>query len=173
MSIRISEDGSIISSEGEIQQGQNPLIGEDGSIRLGEQSAPASRSTYNGIRRPPSSPLSNSADDQQAIPSSETNADTLPSRHVTSRGSSRQASTIEFELQVKKAELGTCVRPAPIVVCVIFILLSILLSSFYPAIVSACAAVFVVKDLVRRSQVAAEVQHLESELSMARSGGTQ
>ena len=48
MSIRIGEDGSIISSEGEIQQGQNPLIGEDGSIRLNEQSASGGRSSYGG-----------------------------------------------------------------------------------------------------------------------------
>lgn len=82
-------------------------------------------------------------------------------------------STIEYELQVKKAELGRCIRPAPIVVCVIFILLSILMSSFVPAIVSACAAVFIVMDFVRRSQVAEEVQRLEGELEKAQSGGVQ
>lgn len=64
-------------------------------------------------------------------------------------------------------------RPVPIVVCVIFILLSILMSSFVPAVVSACAAIFIVMDFVRRSQVADEVQQLESELGRVQSGGAQ
>ena len=173
MSIRIGEDGSIISSEGEIQQGQNPLIGEDGSIRLSEQSASGGRSSYGGARTPPSSPLTNSTNGQRTGSSSEASENAPLSDHAASRGSSRPVSTIEYELQVKQAELRRCIRPVPIVVCVIFILLSILMSSFVPAIVSACAAVFIVMDFVRRSQVADEVQQLESELGRARSGGAQ
>lgn len=173
MSIRIGEDGSIISSEGEIQQGQNPLIGEDGSIRLNEQPTSGGRSSYGGVRRPPSSPLMNSTNGQQAGSSSEVSENVPSSNHVASRRRSRSASTIEYELQVKKAELGRCIRPAPIVVCVVFILLSILMSSFVPAIVSACAAVLIVMDFVRRSQVADEVQQLESELGSVQGGGAQ
>ena len=173
MSIRIGEDGSIISSEGEIQQGQNPLIGEDGSIRLNDQPTPGRRASYGGARRPPSSPLMNSTNSQRAGSSSEASENASLADHAASRGSSRPMSTIEYELQVKKAELGRCIRPAPIVVCVIFILLSILMSSFVPAIVSACAAVFIVMDFVRRSQVAEEVQRLEGELEKAQSGGVQ
>ena len=173
MSIRIDEDGSIISSEGEIQQGQNPLIGEDGSIRLNEQPASGGRSPHGGARRPPSSPLTNSANGQRAGSSLGASENAPSSDHAASRGSSRPASTIEYELQVKKAELGRCIRPAPIVVCVIFILLSMLTSSFVPAIVSACAAVLIVMDFARRSQVADEVQQLEGELGRTQSGGAQ
>lgn len=171
MSIRIDEDGSIISSEGEIQQGQNPLIGEDGSIRLNEPPASGRRSSYGGTRRPPSSPLENSVSNQQADSSSEASGNDPSTGLSASNRSSRTASTIEYELQVKKAELGKCIRPAPIVVCAIFILLSMLMSSFVPAIVSACAAVFIVVDLVRRSRVADEVRQLESELGRAQGGG--
>lgn len=173
MSIRIGEDGSIISSEGEIQKGQNPLIGEDGSIRLNEQPASGGRSLYGGTRRPPSSPLTNSANGQRADSSSGTSENAPLSEYAASRGSSRSASTIEYELQVKKAELGRCIRPTPIVVCVIFILLSMLMSSFVPVIVSACVAVLIVMDFLRRSQVADEVQQLESELGRAQGGGVQ
>lgn len=173
MSIRIGEDGSIISSEGEISQGHNPLIGEDGSIRLNEQPVSDGRISYGGARRPPSSPLANSVNGAREGSSSEATDNTPSSRHASSHGSSRSAGTIEYELQVKKAELGKCIRPVPIVVCVIFILLSALMFSAVPAIVSACAAVFIAMDLVRRSQVAEEVRRLESELERVQSGGAQ
>ena len=173
MSIRIGEDGSIISSEGEIQQGQNSLIGEDGSIRLNEQPASGGRSSYGGTRRPPLSPLTNSTNSQRAGSSSDACENAPLSDRVALLDGSRPVSTIEYELRVKKAELRRCIRPVPIIVCVVFVLLSILTSSFVPAIVSACAAGFIVKDFARRTQVVDEVQQLENELRRAQSRGGQ
>lgn len=167
MAIRIGEDGTIISSEGEIQQGQNPLIGEDGSIRLSSQ--PASSSTPSGgSRRPPSSPLQNAGSNQASGTrgSSSSSQATRPASR-----NSRSISTIEYELQVKKAELSKCIRPVPIVVCIVFLLIAFLMSSYIPAIVSLIALVLIVMDIVKRSSVSEEIHTLESELKNAQTGG--
>lgn len=157
MTIRIGEDGTIISSEGEILQGQNPMIGDDGSIRLGSLSSAVDCSSVNPARTPPPSPLENNGTAQEEEP--------VP----LSRGSSsftRSASTIEYELQVKKAELRKCVRPAPIVVCVLFVVIAIAMGNAIPAVVSLAAAVPIVKDVMKRSEVSAEIDRLNAEFAL-------
>lgn len=171
MAIRIGEDGTIISSEGEIPQGQNPIIGEDGSIRLGNQQADQGYLAANTMRIPPSSPLENGGAQQSVSGDSANGA----SQHETERRQSSNAgtntrpiSTIEYELQVKKAELGKSIRPAPIVVCVLFIVIAFAMGNFIPAIVSLIAAVPVFQDIMHRSEVSNDINRLTEELNQAR-----
>lgn len=174
MSIRIGEDGTIISSEGDIQQGQNPLIAEDGTIRLGGQSIPVTQSSTTYARRPPASPFENGFSDNGSGNDEERISDALPSgtsSRAESWNSSRSADTIEYELQVKKAELNKCVRPIPIMVCVAFVFLAIVFSIPWLAVVSAIAAVATMMDLFKRSQISEGVRKLETELKKTRSRG--
>lgn len=173
MAIRIGEDGTIISSEGEIPQGQNPIIGEDGSIRLGNQPVEPSYSAPSGMRVPPSSPLENRTAQQpeqvdQADSSSRTVVEGM--RPGNPGASARPVSTIEYELQMKKAELASCIRLAPIVVCVAFIVIALAMGTFVPAIVSLVAAVPIFQDIVRYGTVSNAVDRLTEELKDA-SGG--
>lgn len=170
MSIRIDEDGTIVSSDGAINQGQNPLIREDGSIRLNEGSGASVGSAYVNTRRPPSSPLENSSGINQSVLGEQNNAQDTFSGRGASSALLRNMSTIEYELRVKRAELSKCIRLAPIVVCIAFILISFLASSLIPAIISAGAGVLVIVDLVKWTQISEEVQGLEKEFEQARNG---
>jgi len=172
MAIRIGEDGSIISTEGEITQGHNPIIGEDGSIRLGDQQMAPGYSTTNVARIPPSSPLENGGAQQttERETSNRTSQTEASGQSRSNSTATRPVSTIEYELQVKKAELNKCIRPAPIIVCVLFIVIAFAIGNFIPAIVSLIAAVPIFQDIMRRSEVSNEVNRLNEELNNARRG---
>lgn len=169
MSIRIGEDGTIISTDGDIQQGQNPLIGEDGSIRLSGQSLSLSQSRAMHSRRPPTSPLEGGSNNRRE--STNSSASSSTSLQASNEVYSRSVSTIEYEIQVKRAELGKCIRPIPIIICVVSVLLAVLFSTPLFFMVSAITAVPIVIDVFRRSQVSEEVRNLELELKKARNRG--
>ncbi|WP_143412125.1 hypothetical protein [Arabiibacter massiliensis] len=179
MVIRIGEDGTIISSDGETLQGQNSIIGDDGSIRL---DVPASVPEYpvaSVARTPPSSPLENigtipGAGQHSAADSTQSEeAGTVSSSQVsrsTPRISSRPTRTrasIEYELQVKKAELRKCIRPIPIVVCVLFAGIALALGNVVPAVVSLGSLIPIVKDILRRREVSDAISKLDEELGKA------
>lgn len=167
--LRIGDDGSIISSDGEIQQGNDPIIGEDGSIRLGQQPVSTGRSSYADRRTPPTSPLESGGQNSSSMQNETERVESASSGRAAATNT-RSVDTIEYELQVKKAERKKCIRPMPVAVCVIALLIAFLMSSFVPAIVSVCSGVFIAMDAIRLSQVSDDVSRLESELSKARGG---
>lgn len=157
--IRIGDDGTIISSDGDVAQGENPIIGADGTINIGQEPSVIvpHRTTA------PASPLEEGAvrSDGELIPA--------PSQRQIQ--TSRPVQSIEYDLSIKRAEAASSVHLGPIVGMVAIIMFAVATGLSMLAWAAILPGISVVRDLAHRSEASAEVQRLEDELESARRNG--